>query len=227
MGVSFILMSFTELHFSFIEIEYLHIEHHVLTHTHIQNKPCFSFHNLECYKYFTQPSPNKRAPNNCKFLLETTALEGKQVGREEGIWLRGIRRERRRRRRIVTNTSEMSLMCLAVAVVSQGTSLSQREEVCQREYDSIFISFFYVNILFSINLLSMRNSENGLWLCWDYSINRIPQQHRGCVEKTLQRSRSCSNLLEFLRNNHTHYAANDQLCMSPALFMSPFSWETP
>lgn len=72
----------------------------------------------------------------------------------------------------------------------------------------------------------MLNSKNGLWLCWDYSINRIPQQHSGCVEKTLQRICSCSNLLEFLCNNQTHYAANDQLCTSQALFISPFSWET-
>lgn len=99
-----------------------------------------------------QPSPNERAPFNYEFLLETTAWEGKQVGREEGIWLRGMRkRERMERRGWMGNrkeernrdhdTSEMSPMCLAVAVESQGTALTQEEAMRHVGGNSVNINF--------------------------------------------------------------------------------------
>lgn len=100
-----------------------------------------------------QPSPNKRAPFNYKFLLETTAWEGKQVGREEGIWLRGMRKregggrgwmgKRKEEENRDHNTSEMSPMCLAVAVVSQGTALSQEEAMCHVRGNSVNINLFF------------------------------------------------------------------------------------
>lgn len=76
-----------------------------------------------------QPLPNKPAPFKNKFLLGTTAWEGKQVGMEEGIWLRGMKERERGRERWMGqgreernrdhNTSEMSPVCLAVAVEGQ------------------------------------------------------------------------------------------------------------
>lgn len=39
-----------------------------------------------------QPLPNKPVPFKNKFLLETTAWEGKQVGMEEESWLRGMKK---------------------------------------------------------------------------------------------------------------------------------------
>lgn len=85
-----------------------------------------------------QPSPNKPAPFKYKFLLETTAWEGKQVGMEEGIWLRGVKKERGRKRwtgegkeerNRDQNTGEMSPLCLAVAVEPQSTAETQEEAV--------------------------------------------------------------------------------------------------
>lgn len=45
--------------------------------------------------FYATPSPNKPAPFKYKFLLGTTAWEGKQLGMEEGIWPRGVKNRER------------------------------------------------------------------------------------------------------------------------------------
>lgn len=97
-----------------------------------------------------QPLPNKPAPLKYKFLLETTAWEAKQVGmdgrgedlaegdeKEIERWMgKGEEKEERNRDQ---STSEMSPVCLAVAVELQGTAVTQWEALWRARGNNVNI----------------------------------------------------------------------------------------
>lgn len=134
--------------------------------------------------FYATPSPNKPAPFKYKFLLGTTAWEGKQLGMEEGIWPRGVKNKERadgkkkgKRSGIVTATPVKCHHCAWLWQWSLRARLWLRRRRCVALEAAVWMYYYFCTNVLNKSLYHVK--KNGLlWLncvhvllCCDYSVN--------------------------------------------------------